>query len=133
MTNNLSLSAIDHIVLTVKDVDRSVRFYAERLGCTVIRFGDERFAVQIGSSKINFHQSDMPIKPHAMNPTAGSADFCLLSSLTPEAIESFLKTQNIEIELGPVSRTGARGPITSFYLRDPDGNLVEIATPAKSQ
>lgn len=133
MTKNLSLSAIDHIVLTVKDIDRSVRFYSQCLGCNVIRFGDDRFAVQIGSSKINFHQSDSPVKPHAIKPTAGSAHFCLLSSLTPEAIESFLKTQNIEIELGPVSRNGARGPITSFYLRDPDSNLVEIATLQKTK
>lgn len=131
MTKNLSLSAIDHFVLTVKDVERSVRFYSERLGCSVIRFGENRFAVQVGSSKINFHQSDQPIKPHAAVPTSGSADFCLLTPLKSSEIETYLCSQHINIELGPVNRTGALGPITSFYLRDPDGNLIEIATTQK--
>ena len=131
MTKNLSLSAIDHFVLTVKDVERSVRFYSECLGCTVIRFGENRFAVQIGSSKINFHESDQVIEPHAAVPTSGSADFCLLTPLKVSEIESYLSSQHINIELGPVNRTGALGPITSFYLRDPDGNLIEIATTQK--
>lgn len=131
MTKNLSLSAIDHFVLTVKDVERSVHFYSECLGCTVIRFGENRFAVQIGSSKINFHESDQVIEPHAAVPTSGSADFCLLTPLKVSEIESYLSSQHINIELGPVNRTGAFGPITSFYLRDPDGNLIEIATTQK--
>ncbi len=131
MTKNLSLSAIDHFVLTVKDVERSVHFYSQCLGCTVICFGENRFAVQIGSSKINFHQSDRPIKPHAAVPTCGSADFCLLTPLKTSEIESYLRSQHIDIELGPVNRTGTLGPITSVYLRDPDGNLIEIATAQK--
>ncbi len=131
MTKNLSLSAIDHFVLTVKDIERSVRFYSEYLGCAVIRFGENRFAVQIGSSKINFHQSDQVIEPHAAVPTSGSADFCLLTPLKPSEIKSYLQAQHINVELGHVNRTGAAGAITSFYLRDPDGNLVEIATTEK--
>lgn len=131
MTKNLSLSAIDHFVLTVKDVERSVHFYSECLGCTVIRFGENRFAVQIGSSKINFHESDQVIEPHAAVPTSGSADFCLLTPLKVSEIESYLSSQHINIELGPVNRTGALGPITSFYLRDPDDILIEIATTQK--
>ena len=131
MTKKLSLCSIDHFVLTVKDVERSVRFYSERLGCTVVRFAENRFAVQIGSSKINFHQSDRPIKPHASVPTSGSADFCLLAPLKATEIENYLKSQQIDIELGPVDRTGATGAITSFYFRDPDGNLIKIATTEK--
>lgn len=131
MTKNLSLSAIDHFVLTVKDIERSVRFYSEYLGCAVIRFGENRFAVQIGSSKINFHQSDQVIEPHAAVPTSGSADFCLLTPLKPSEIKSYLQAQHINVELGHVNRTGAAGAITSFYLRDHDGNLVEIATTEK--
>ncbi len=92
MTKNLSLSAIDHFVLTVKDVERSVHFYSECLGCTVIRFGENRFAVQIGSSKINFHESDQVIEPHAAVPTSGSADFCLLTPLKVSEIESYLSS-----------------------------------------
>ena len=113
-------------------LEESIRFYAQQLGCTVIRFGGDRFAVQIGSSKINFHQSDQPLKPHASFPTCGSADFCLLTSLQAPEVESYLKAQNVEIELGPVRRTGATGQIISYYLRDPDGNLVKIATTENS-
>ena len=128
MTPKFSLNAIDHFVLTVQDIEKSVGFYRDILGCPIITFGDNRFAVQIGSSKINLHQADSPIAPHASVPTCGSADFCLLTNSGVEEIKNFLQSKNIEIELGPVSRTGAAGPITSFYIRDPDGNLIEIAT-----
>ena len=75
MTKKLSLSGIDHIVLTVKNIEESIRFYAQQLGCTVIRFGGDRFAVQIGSSKINFHQSDQPLKPTRLSPPVAALTF----------------------------------------------------------
>lgn len=128
MSSKFSLTAIDHFVLTVRNIEKSVRFYRDTLGCPIITFGDNRFAVQIGSSKINLHQADSPIAPHASVPTSGSADFCLLTDSSVGEIQNYLLSQNIEIELGPVGRTGAAGPITSFYIRDLDGNLIEIAT-----
>ena len=128
MSSKFSLTAIDHFVLTVRNIEKSVRFYRDTLGCPIITFGDNRFAVQIGSSKINLHQADSPIVPHASVPTCGSADFCLLTDSSVGEIQNYLLSQNIEIELGPVARSGAAGPITSFYVRDPDGNLIEIAT-----
>ena len=128
MSSKFSLTAIDHFVLTVRNIEKSVRFYRDTLGCPIITFGDNRFAVQIGSSKINLHQADSPIVPHASVPTCGSADFCLLTDSSVGEIQNYLLSQNIEIELGPVGRTGAAGPITSFYIRDPDGNLIEISS-----
>ena len=128
MSSKFSLTAIDHFVLTVRNIEKSVRFYRNTLGCPIITFGDNRFAVQIGSSKINLHQADSPIVPHASVPTSGSADFCLLTDSSVGEIQNYLLSQNIEIELGPVGRTGAAGPITSFYIRDPDGNLIEISS-----
>lgn len=128
MSSKFSLTAIDHFVLTVRNIEKSVRFYRDTLGCPIITFGDNRFAVQIGSSKINLHQADSPIVPHASVPTSGSADFCLLTDSSVGEIQNYLLSQNIEIELGPVGRTGAAGPITSFYIRDPDGNLIEISS-----
>lgn len=128
MSSKFSLTAIDHFVLTVRNIEKSVRFYRDTLGCPIITFGDNRFAVQIGSSKINLHQADSPIVPLASVPTSGSADFCLLTDSSVGEIQNYLLSQNIEIELGPVGRTGAAGPITSFYIRDPDGNLIEISS-----
>ena len=128
MSSKFSLTAIDHFVLTVRNIEKSVRFYRDTLGCPIITFRDNRFAVQIGSSKINLHQADSPIVPHASVPTSGSADFCLLTDSSVGEIQNYLLSQNIEIELGPVGRTGAAGPITSFYIRDPDGNLIEISS-----
>ena len=128
MSSKFSLTAIDHFVLTLRNIEKSVRFYRDTLGCPIITFGDNRFAVQIGSSKINLHQADSPIVPHASVPTSGSADFCLLTDSSVGEIQNYLLSQNIEIELGPVGRTGAAGPITSFYIRDPDGNLIEISS-----
>ena len=128
MSSKFSLTAIDHFVLTVRNIEKSVRFYRDTLDCPIITFGDNRFAVQIGSSKINLHQADSPIVPHASVPTSGSADFCLLTDSSVGEIQNYLLSQNIEIELGPVGRTGAAGPITSFSIRDPDSNLIEISS-----
>lgn len=128
MSSKFSLTAIDHFVLTVRNIEKSIIFFRDVLGCPIITFGQNRYAVQIGSSKINLHQADSPIVPHASVPTSGSADFCLLTDSSVGEIQNYLLSQNIEIELGPVGRTGAAGPITSFYIRDPDGNLIEISS-----
>ena len=130
MNSTFALTAIDHFVLTVRDVEKSVAFYKDVLGCPVIRFAQNRFAVQIGNSKINFHETTCPVKPHSLNPTAGSADFCLLTETDISDVCRQLRSKGIAIEVGPVKRVGAVCPITSIYLRDPDGNLIEIANRA---
>ncbi|GAA0232705.1 VOC family protein [Halobaculum roseum] len=123
----MNAAAIDHFVLTVSDVSASCDFY-ESLGAEVVTFGDDRKAVRFGDQKINLHPTDGDVTPVAAEPTVGAGDFCLLTETPIETVEAELRERGIEIVEGPVERTGAVAPITSVYVRDPDGNLVEIAT-----
>ena len=122
----MRIRALDHLVLTVSDPEATVAFY-ERLGMRREEFGDGRLAVRFGDQKINLHQAGKPIQPHARRPTPGSADVCLLVEGTLDEVERELERAGVVFELGPVERTGATGPIRSLYLRDPDGNLVELS------
>jgi len=117
----------DHVVLTVADVERSVAWYADVLGMVPVTFGNGRRAVRLGSSKINLHAADDATPaPVAARRTPGSADVCVVVPGPVDAVEDHLARCGVQVELGPVRRTGARGPMTSFYVRDPDGNLVEL-------
>jgi catechol 2,3-dioxygenase-like lactoylglutathione lyase family enzyme len=118
--------ALDHLVLTVADVNATVSFY-EKLGMRSEGFGDGRIALRFGEQKINLHQRGAEITPNAASATPGSADLCFLVANTIEEILGELATLGINVELGPVARTGATSTLTSVYLRDPDGNLVELA------
>lgn len=122
----VQIRALDHLVLTVADPEASVAFY-ERLGMRREEFGEGRIALRFGDQKINLHQAGRPIQPHARRPTPGSADVCLLVEGTLDDAERELERAGVVFELGPVERTGATGPIRSLYLRDPDGNLVELS------
>ncbi|VAW17727.1 biphenyl-2,3-diol 1,2-dioxygenase III-related protein [hydrothermal vent metagenome] len=122
----MSLLGIDHMVLTVGDIDASVAFY-EVLGMERQTFGEGRIALCFGRQKINLHRAKgETASPRADSPGTGTADFCLIDSDLAQARRR-LEDAGIAIELGPVARTGAAGPIRSIYCRDPDGNLVEIA------
>jgi catechol 2,3-dioxygenase-like lactoylglutathione lyase family enzyme len=118
---------LDHLVLTVADADATVAFY-ERLGMRREVFGGGRLALRFGRQKLNLHRAGAEIALHADRPTPGSGDICLLVEGPLEDVERELAAADIAIELGPVERTGAEGPIRSLYVRDPDGNLVEIST-----
>jgi catechol 2,3-dioxygenase-like lactoylglutathione lyase family enzyme len=120
------IARLDHIVLTVADPEATVAFY-ERLGMSREEFDDGRLALRFGEQKLNLHRAGQPIQPHARRPTPGSADVCLLVEGTLDAVERELELAGVVFELGPVARTGALGPIRSLYLRDPDGNLVELS------
>jgi catechol 2,3-dioxygenase-like lactoylglutathione lyase family enzyme len=120
------IARLDHVVLTVADPEATVAFY-ERLGMRREVFDDGRLALRFGDHKINLHRAGRPIQPHALRPTPGSADVCLLVEGTLDAVERELELAGVVIELGPVQRTGATGPLRSLYLRDPDGNLVELS------
>jgi catechol 2,3-dioxygenase-like lactoylglutathione lyase family enzyme len=120
------IASLDHLVLTVADPEATVAFY-ERLGMSRQEFDDGRLALRFGDQKINLHRAGQPIQPHARRPTPGSADVCLLVEGTLDAVERELELAGVVFELGPVARTGALGPIRSLYLRDPDGNLVELS------
>ena len=124
----LGINAIDHFVLTVADRDSTLHFYGDVLGLTIETFGENRIAIRMGSQKINLHiVTDEEILPRAVNPFPGAGDFCLISSRPIEELIPKIEAKGGVIELGPIARTGATGPLQSIYLRDPDNNLVEIA------
>jgi catechol 2,3-dioxygenase-like lactoylglutathione lyase family enzyme len=120
------IASLDHIVLTVSDPETTVAFY-ERLGMSREAFDDGRLALRFGEQKLNLHRAGQPIQPHARRPTPGSADLCLLVEGSLDVVERELERAGVVFELGPVARTGAAGRIRSLYLRDPDGNLVELS------
>jgi catechol 2,3-dioxygenase-like lactoylglutathione lyase family enzyme len=124
----MRIRALDHLVLTVADPDATVAFY-ERLGMRREVFGEGRIALRFGEQKINLHRAGAEFEPHAAAPKPGSADFCLLVDGPLANVERDLQQAGIPIELGPVERTGATTKIRSLYLRDPDGNLVELSEP----
>jgi catechol 2,3-dioxygenase-like lactoylglutathione lyase family enzyme len=123
------LSGLDHLVLTVRDLDATLRFYVDALGMRAATFGDGRTALHFGRQKINLHLAGHEFEPKATRPTPGSADLCFLAARPLGEISERLASLGFPIIEGPLSRTGATGPITSIYTRDPDGNLIEIARP----
>ncbi|ENW06456.1 VOC family protein [Acinetobacter beijerinckii] len=123
----MKVSHLDHLVLTVADIEISCQFYQSALNFEVITFGENRKALKFGNQKINLHQVGKEFEPKALHPTAGSADLCFIAETPLEEVIAYLQTQNIDIIEGPIERTGAMGKILSIYLRDPDQNLIEIA------
>jgi catechol 2,3-dioxygenase-like lactoylglutathione lyase family enzyme len=123
----LKINRLDHLVLTVKDVAATVRFYVDVLGMTEVSFGEGRTALTFGRSKINLHEQGKEFEPKADNPVPGSADLCLIVEDDLDSVIAALRAADVAIEAGPVRRTGATGVIESVYLRDPDRNLIELS------
>jgi catechol 2,3-dioxygenase-like lactoylglutathione lyase family enzyme len=121
------ITSLDHLVLTVRDLDATVRFYGEGLGMALRGFGAGRQALHFGSQKINLHLAGRELEPKAAQPVPGSADLCFLTERPVEKVVGHLQGLGYVLIEGPVERTGATGPLVSVYFRDPDGNLVEIA------
>jgi catechol 2,3-dioxygenase-like lactoylglutathione lyase family enzyme len=126
---SFAIDRIDHLVLTVRDLAASLRFYERVLGARVVPPYNGRgpTAVAFGRQKINLHVAGKAFEPKATTPTVGAGDFCLITEAPIEAVVRHLASCGIAVELGPVPRIGALGPMTSVYFRDPDGNLVEVA------
>jgi len=124
----VNITGFDHIVLTVRSIARTCDFYERALGAQVITFGEGRTALLLGEHKINLHEAGNEFEPKAAAPTPGSGDICLITGVPLADVREHFRAQGIAIEEGPVARTGARGPIMSLYIRDPDGNLIEIAS-----
>lgn len=124
---SMKIEQLDHLVLTVRDVEATCAFYARVLGMVPVTFGAGRRALAFGGQKINLHPAAAPISPHADRPTPGSADMCFLAAGPIEDVLAHLKEEGIDVLEGPVARTGATGPLLSVYFRDPDGNLIEVA------
>ncbi|WP_267531200.1 VOC family protein [Acinetobacter oleivorans] len=123
----MKISHLDHLVLTVSNIETTCNFYQTVLGFEVITFKGDRKALQFGNQKINLHQQGKEFEPKALQPTPGSADLCFISETPISEVIAYLNQLNITIEEGPVERTGAMRPILSVYIRDPDQNLIEIS------
>ena len=126
-----TVTSLDHLVLTVSDIDATVAFYEDVLGMRAEAFqpadGSSRWALKFGNQKINLHVAGQPFAPHAETPVAGSADLCFLSAQSLDVWVAHFEQCGVVIEEGPIARTGATGPIVSVYIRDPDGNLIEVS------
>ncbi len=123
----MNVEAIDHLVLTVKDIDATCSFYGRVLGMSVTTFDGSRKALSFGAQKINLHHYEKEFDPKAKTPTPGSADLCFITSVPIRDVITHLASCGVNLLEGPVHRTGARGPIVSVYFRDPDCNLIEVA------
>lgn len=121
------LLSIDHLVLCTLDIDRCMDFYTRVLGMRRVEYGSGRLALQFGEQKINVQPLSAAITPVATAPTPGSLDLCFLSAKPLHEVLEHLSAHSVEVIEGPVARNGAHFPLLSIYVRDPDGNLIEIA------
>jgi catechol 2,3-dioxygenase-like lactoylglutathione lyase family enzyme len=123
----MEVLGMDHLVLTVASIGRTVAFYRDVLGLRAETFGDGRWALHFGDQKFNLHEAGHEFEPKAARPTPGSIDICLVVATPIDSVVAALRAKEVPLVEGPVDRTGARGKIRSVYLRDPDDNLVELA------
>lgn len=128
----MNITNIDHIVLTVTNIDETIQFYESVLGMVAETFGEGRVALKFGDQKINLHKQGQEFEPKADRSVPGSADLCFITDTKLEAAMKHVKKKGIKILEGPVLRSGATGSIISFYFKDPDGNLIEVANHVKS-
>jgi catechol 2,3-dioxygenase-like lactoylglutathione lyase family enzyme len=122
----MEIKRIDHLVLTVRDIPATCDFYSRVLGMQVVSFGDRK-ALQFGGQKINLHERGKEFEPKALRPTPGSGDLCFITEVPLPQVVDHIRSCGIQIIEGPVRRTGAVGPMESIYIRDPDGNLIEVS------
>ena len=125
--SGISIDRIDHVVLTVDDVEATCAFYERTLGMTAVTFSGGRRGLAFGKQKINLHQAGREFEPRAARATPGSADFCLIAAVPLDVVIAHLAACDVPLVQGPVAKTGALGPMQSVYFRDPDGNLVEVS------
>jgi catechol 2,3-dioxygenase-like lactoylglutathione lyase family enzyme len=121
------IDRIDHVVLTTRDLQGCIRFYCDVLGMKLERFSENRLALKFGTQKINLHEWGREFTPRAHVAAPGTLDLCFIASVSLEDVIRRLGSSNIPVLEGPLQKTGAQGPITSVYVRDPDLNLVEIS------
>ena len=125
----MKVEQLDHLVLPVSDIERIAHFYTTHLGMEKRTFGEGRVALHFGDQKINLHPAGWDYEPKAKVSVAGTADLCFLVSEPVESLQADLIEGEIEVIEGPVERTGASGRLLSIYIRDPDGNLIELSNP----
>jgi catechol 2,3-dioxygenase-like lactoylglutathione lyase family enzyme len=125
----MRVRSLDHLVLTIRDLDRTRAFYESVLGMVYEPFGEGRHALRFGDQKLNLHLLDRPVDAHVRHATPGSADLCFLVEGPLEGWIERLNRFGVPVITGPVPRTGATGPIQSLYCYDPDENLIELSVP----
>lgn len=123
----MKIERLDHLVLTVKNIEETCRFYSTVLGMEIVDFGKNRKALKFGNQKINFHEAGKEFEPKSENPTPGSADLCFITESKIEEVIKEIQFHNVPIIEDPVILTGTLGKIRSIYIRDPDNNLLEIS------
>ena len=123
----IAIDRIDHIVLTVFDIERTLDFYSRVLGMEPVTFAGGRRGLAFGRQKLNLHQAGREFEPKALRPAPGAIDLCFITEHALEDVIAQLKAQGVAIIEGPVDKTGALGPMKSVYFRDPDGNLIEVS------
>jgi catechol 2,3-dioxygenase-like lactoylglutathione lyase family enzyme len=125
----LSIDRIDHVVINCRDVHTTATWYERVLGMRREAFGsDGRLALKFGAQKFNLRPTGAPDWETGVVETPGALDLCLITPSKPDEVVAHLKSCGVAITTGPVDRLGALGTMTSVYCRDPDGNLVEIAS-----
>ncbi len=123
----MEVTKIDHLVLTVQDIEETKEFYQRVLGMEPVIFGGGRVALKFGNQKLNLHESGNEFEPKATCAVPGSVDLCFVTPMALGDAMSHVESCGVEIIQGPVSRTGACELLLSFYFRDPNGNLIEVA------
>jgi catechol 2,3-dioxygenase-like lactoylglutathione lyase family enzyme len=123
----MEIDRIDHVVLTVFDLQRTCDFYSRVLGMKVETFGEGRTALKFGRQKLNLHVYGKEFVPKALKPTPGAIDLCFITETPLDDVMAHIKACDVKIAEGPVPKTGAMGALKSIYIRDPDGNLIEIS------
>ncbi|KAM8940357.1 glyoxalase domain-containing protein 5 [Pelodytes ibericus] len=121
------IQRLDHLVLTVRSLEKTIHFYTQVLGMEVTTFKGNRKALCFGMHKINLHEAGKEFEPKAFLPSPGSADLCLITEAPLSTVLQHLQVCGVQVEEGPVPRTGALGEIKSVYFRDPDHNLIEVS------
>lgn len=124
---SITIDRIDHIVLTVFDLERTLDFYRRVLGMDAVTFAGGRRGLAFGRQKLNLHQAGREFEPKALKPAPGAIDLCFIASTPLEQVIEHLKAEGVHIIEGPIEKTGATGPMMSVYFRDPDGNLIEVS------
>ena len=123
-----AIDRIDHVVINCRDVETTAAWYERALGMTRVIFAGGRTALAFGRQKLNLRPTGAENWETGRVDTPGSLDLCFITTATPDEVRAHLGSVGVAITEGPVPKTGALGPMTSVYCRDPDGNLVEIAT-----
>jgi catechol 2,3-dioxygenase-like lactoylglutathione lyase family enzyme len=123
----MQIDRLDHLVLTVTNIEATCAWYSRVLAMHVVTFAGGRTALAFGQQKINLHQQGHEFEPKAVHPLPGSADLCFITSTPLDQVIAHLLANDVPIAEGPVQRTGALGPLLSVYVRDPNGNLIELS------